>query len=103
MTLFLAEANGKVIGTIGCNKDNDQDGHLRGMAVLPEYHGSSVAANLLAAAETELKRQGCTRVTLHTTEPLRRAIRFYEKHGFRRSGRVSDFFGMGLHEYVKQL
>jgi len=103
MTLFLAEANGKVVGTIGCNKCYDHEGHLRGMAVLPEYQGSGVAASLLAAAETELKRQGCTRVTLDTTEPLQRAIHFYEKYGFRPSGRVSDFFGMRLHEYVKQL
>ena len=103
MTLFLAETDGQVVGTIGCNKCNDQEGHLRGMAVLPEYQGSGVAANLLAAAEAELKRQGCTRVTLDTTEPLQRATRFYEKHGFRPSGRVSDFFEMRLHEYVKQL
>ena len=103
MTLFVAEANGKLVGTIGCKKCNEQDGHLRGMAVLPEDQGSGVAANLLAAAEAELKRQGCTRVTLDTTEPLQRAIRFYEKNGYRPSGRVSDFFGMGLYGYVKQL
>jgi len=29
-------------------------------------------------------------------------MRFYEKHGYRRSGKVSDFFGMPLVEYVKQ-
>jgi len=28
-------------------------------------------------------------------------MRFYEKHGYRRSGKVSDFFGMPLVEYVK--
>ena len=38
-----------------------------------------------------------------TTEPLERAMRFYEKHGYRRSGRVTDFFGMTLHEWVKSL
>jgi len=31
------------------------------------------------------------------------AIRFYEKHGFRSSGKVSDFFGMPLYEYIKEL
>jgi len=103
MTLFVAESEGRVIGTIGCNKTNDQEGHLRGMAVLPEWQGSGVAAKLLVRAETELKRRGCIRVTLDTTEPLQRAMRFYEKRGFRPSGRVSDFFGMRLHEYVKQL
>jgi hypothetical protein len=30
-------------------------------------------------------------------------MRFYERHGYRRSGRISDFFGMPLIEYVKVL
>jgi len=34
---------------------------------------------------------------------LQRAIRFYTKHGFSPSGRVTDFFGMRLYEYVKLL
>jgi putative acetyltransferase len=73
------------------------------MAVLPEWQGSGVARALLHAAETELRKNQCERVTLDTTEPLQRAVRFYEKHGFRPSGRVSDFFGMPLYEYVKLL
>jgi hypothetical protein len=40
---------------------------------------------------------------LDTTEPLQRAMGFYEKHGYRRSGKVSDFFGMPLVEYQKVL
>jgi putative acetyltransferase len=103
MWLFVAETENRVIGTVGCNKVNAREGHLRGMAVLPEWQASGVAAALLAAAEVALRQQGCARVTLDTTEPLQRAMRFYEKHGFRRSGRVGDFFGMPLHEYAKQL
>jgi hypothetical protein len=30
-------------------------------------------------------------------------MRFYEKQGFRRSGRVSDFFGMEVVEFVKPI
>jgi len=37
-----------------------------------------------------------------TTEPLRPAVRFYERNGYRASGRVTDF-GMPLFEYVKRL
>jgi enoyl-CoA hydratase/carnithine racemase len=50
-----------------------------------------------------LRALNCKRVTLDTTEPLTRAIRFYERNGFRQSGRVSDFFGMKLIEYVKEI
>ena len=98
MTVFVADA-GTIIGTIACNGE----GHLRGMAVLPEHQGSGIAGMLLEAAENELRAKGCSEVTLDTTEPLQRAVRFYEKHGYRASGRVSNFFGMPLHEYVKPL
>jgi ribosomal protein S18 acetylase RimI-like enzyme len=54
-------------------------------------------------AEAELRRQHCTRITLDTTEPLQRAMSFYEKFGFRRSGKISNFFGMPLFEYQKSL
>jgi hypothetical protein len=30
-------------------------------------------------------------------------MRFYEKHGYRRSGKVGGFFGMPLYEFVKNL
>jgi GNAT superfamily N-acetyltransferase len=79
------------------------EGHLRGMAVLPGWQGTGVADRLLAEIEAHLKRQGCTRITLDTTEPLERAMRFYERHGYSRSGRISDFFGMRLLEYHKYL
>jgi len=62
-----------------------------------------MAAMLLTAAEAELRSQHCTRITLDTTEPRARAMRFYEKYGYRRSGKVADFFGMPLFEYVKIL
>jgi ribosomal protein S18 acetylase RimI-like enzyme len=56
---------------------------------------------LLQHAEAEHCRQKCTHITLDTTPPLERAMRFYEKFGYRRSGRTTDFFGMPLFEYYK--
>ena len=102
MSLFVAYSNGEVVGTIGC-AGNGAEGHLRGMAILPHWQGTGVAAALLEAAEAELSSNKCTRVTLDTTEPLARAIRFYQTHGFVASGRVTDFFGMRLFEYTKPL
>ncbi len=103
MSILVAEtADGTIVGTIS-HQIMGEEGHLRGMAVLPEYLGKGVAAQLLAAAERECRDQGCSRLSLDTTEPLRRAVRFYEKHGFRFSGRVTEFFGMSLFEYVKEL
>jgi ribosomal protein S18 acetylase RimI-like enzyme len=103
MALFVAIAGGAVVGTVGCQRVDEQEGHLRGMGVLPSWQGKGVADALLRAAIAELRARGCSRVTLDTTEPLRRAVRFYERHGFAATGRVTDFFGMPLYEYVKSL
>jgi len=94
---------GEIVGTIGCSSINREEGHIRGMAVLAGWQGCGVAKHLLQAAEGELRSQGCRRVTLNTTAPLERAMRFYEKSGYRRSGKVGDFFGMPLFEYFKDL
>jgi ribosomal protein S18 acetylase RimI-like enzyme len=94
---------GELVGTVGAQVVDADEGHLRGMAVLPAWAGSGVAQQLLSAAEAELRAAGCTRVTLDTTAPLKRAMCFYEKHGYTRTGRVTDFFGMPLFEYSKEL
>jgi ribosomal protein S18 acetylase RimI-like enzyme len=102
MCILVAVSGGRIVGTIGCAVKG-REGHLRGMAVSPEWQGTGVAAALLHAAETELQNNGCRCVTLDTTAPLKRATRFYEKHGFSATGRVSDFLGMPLCEYSKAL
>jgi ribosomal protein S18 acetylase RimI-like enzyme len=103
MSVFVANVSGRIAGTIGCQALPNGEGHLRGMAVLPECQGTGVSTRLLEAAEEELRRAGCKRVTLDTTEPLKRAVRFYEKHGYSATGKVGDFFGMKLFEYGKPL
>lgn len=104
MRLFAAvNDSGEIIGTIGCGVVDASEGHIRGMAVLPSWQGTGVAAELLRAVESELRDRGCSHISLDTTEPLRSAMRFYEKNGFRRSGKITDFYGMPLFEYVKTL
>jgi GNAT superfamily N-acetyltransferase len=104
MTILVAVGvSGEILGTIAFALVNAREGHLRGMAVRPEWQGKGIAERLLAAAEAEMRSRNCRRITLDTTAPLQRAIRFYEKHGYRPSGAVGDFFGMPLFEYEKLL
>jgi ribosomal protein S18 acetylase RimI-like enzyme len=102
MTVWVAvSAQGNVVGTIGGAVVSSSEGHLRGMAVPPQWHGRGIAQRLLEAVEKHLLAKGCTRISLDTTEPLLRAMRFYEKNGFTRTGKITDFFGMPLIEYAK--
>ncbi len=101
--LVAVSVDNQIVGTIACAVINASEGNLRGMAVLPEWHGRGIAEKLLQSAEAELAGKRCSRVSLDTTEPLHRAIRFYEKHGYVASHRSTDFYGMPLREYVKEL
>jgi len=101
--LIALEGDNQVVGTVSCMLVNSDEGHLRGMAVLPEWQGRGIAEKLLQSAEAELASRKCSRITLDTTEPLQRAMRFYERNGYRASGKITDFFGMPLHGYVKEL
>lgn len=111
MTVFVAASESRaagalgisIVGTVACNVAGPEEGHLRGMAVLPSCQGAGVAQQLLARAEAELRAKNCLRITLDTTEPLARAMRFYERNGYRPSGQVTDFFGMPLFQYEKRL
>ena len=103
MSVFVAtDIAGQVVGTIACKVLDGDEGHLRGMAVRPGWQGSGLAKCLLETAEEELRRAGCKTVTLDTTEPLKRAVRFYAKNGYRPSG-SGCFFGMPLFEYRKSI
>jgi GNAT superfamily N-acetyltransferase len=103
MTVYVAVAtDGKIIGTLSASISNNE-GHLRGMAVRPDWQGHGIAGRLLKAAEDDMRAAGCTRVTLNTTLPLQRAIRFYQKNGYIPTCRITDFYGTPLHEYAKQL
>ncbi len=95
-------ASGSIVGTIA-GHPRGTEGHLRGMAVLPECHGKGVSPRLLDAIERELADLGCTDVTLDTTAPLRRAVVFYTRNGYVATGTASDFFGMPIFEYRKRI
>ena len=102
MTVLVAvSAEGNIVGTIGGATVSSSEGHLRGMAVYPEGHGRGIAQLLLEGMEGHLLAKGSKLISLDTTEPLQRAMRFYEKNGYRRTGKITDFFGMPLIEYAK--
>lgn len=102
MSVLAALCRNQIVGTIAFAAKRN-DGHLRGMAVRPEWQGTGVASILLDTAVKALRELDCQFVTLDTTEVLERAIRFYRRAGFMPSGKVVDFFGMPLYEYIKRL
>ena len=103
IVLVACDANNEIVGTVSAAVLNGSEGHLRGMAVRPQWQGTAAANQLMTEALTRLQNAGCREVTLDTTRPLQRAIRFYERHGFVHSGVVTNFFEMSLLRFSKGL
>jgi GNAT superfamily N-acetyltransferase len=104
MFVFVAtDASNQVVGTVAYTVLKREEGHPRGMAVLPSWQGAGVAKNLLQHAELRLAQAYCKRIRHYTTQPLKHAIQFYLRNGYLPSGKVTDFFGTPLFEYVKIL
>lgn len=67
MKVYAAvSCDGKIVGTLAASAANGE-GHLRGMAVYPDWWGHGIADQLLGRAESDLRSAGCIRVTLDTT------------------------------------
>ena len=96
--------HGKIIGTIGWEKLNESEGHIRGMGVIPSQQGrKGPAVSLLRQVERDAQLESCKILTLDTTEILKRAQNFYEKNGFKKTGKIGDFFGSIIYEFAKTL
>ncbi|MFX0024224.1 MAG: GNAT family N-acetyltransferase [Candidatus Hermodarchaeota archaeon] len=105
MIIYVAvDQNNIIIGTIGWQKVSNEEGHIRGMAVHPNWQGkNSPAASLLQTVENDAIKKDCLFLSLDTTVVLKRAGNFYKKHGFKLTGKTGDFFGSKIYEYIKYL
>lgn len=105
MTLYVAtDERQKIIGTIGWQKIDAKEAHIRGMAVLPDKQGkNSPATALLEIIEKDARSEGCKLLTLDTTVILERAQNFYKKRGFEKTGKTGNFFGSIIYEFAKEI
>jgi len=105
MKVYVAvDQQGIIIGTISWQKLNEYEGHIRGMGVIPSQRGrNSPAISLLKEVERDAQLENCKILTLDTTEILKRAQNLYEKNGFKKTGKIQDFFGSIIYEFAKTL
>ena len=90
---FVAEADGKIVGTIllrlpgvshGCDWYNQPNVAVFGQfGVEPDFQGHGIGSALLAHVEEKAKEAGATELALDTAKPATHLIELYQKKGFR--------------------
>jgi ribosomal protein S18 acetylase RimI-like enzyme len=102
--LVAADESGRVVGYVAAHPG---DGELFLLFVHSESAGRGVGRTLLEAAHDALRAAGCAETFLFTHELNERALKVYERAGYRPDGAVreSDFRGVAIRELrlVKKL
>lgn len=77
----LAEQNGEVVGFVHCLTNEDETKELEAIYTLPKTFGTGLGPQLMDIA---MEWVGDTPTTLKVADYNNRAIRFYEKYGFKK-------------------
>jgi DNA-binding MarR family transcriptional regulator/GNAT superfamily N-acetyltransferase len=80
---WIAEAQGRRLGSIFCFRDDDRTARLRLFLVEPEARGSGLGPRLLDACTGFAAAAGYRRMVLWTHESHRAALRLYARSGWR--------------------
>ena len=66
--------------------------YLMNLAVHPEFRNRKIGSSLLDAMLSNLKRRAQNQICLEVRASNTRAIAFYEKAGFKRTGLITNFY-----------
>ena len=101
---LLAQVANQIAGFI-LTERSGKLAHIITLDVLEAHRNQRVGSSLLRAAEQEAASHGVERMYLETATDNKAAIALWEKHGYRKSGMVKNYYGRGLDafEMEKQL
>jgi ribosomal-protein-alanine N-acetyltransferase len=83
---------GFIIGVIGVER-NALDGHVLTIDVLPQYQQRGVGSKLLQAVERIFMGRNVKKSHLEVREDNVRALRLYERNGYRTIWKLKNYYG----------
>ena len=88
--IFMAESDGKIVGTAGLMKEEEGIYELIKMAVTERHRGKGIARLLIERCLYKAREIGAKKVTLFSNHQLQTAIGLYEKYGFQHTEVVNS-------------
>lgn len=94
---YLAKANGEIIGTASLNRKQNRMSHRGefGISLKRAWWGCGAGSALMEAILTFARENGFEQLNLEVRSDNARAIRLYEKYGFRKLCTFPAFFKIG--------
>jgi ribosomal-protein-alanine N-acetyltransferase len=102
-TFLVAEYNGKVIGYVMGYLKPDFEGHVMSIAVDPVYRGNGIGKMLMIAVIDKLIKLGARYIGLEVRVSNERAIKLYERLGFKKLKRIISYYSDGEDAYYMVL
>jgi GNAT superfamily N-acetyltransferase len=101
--LYVVTIGERVVGTVSVVMKEQDRLHIRSMAVLPVVQQMGVGRFIMEKIEALATQNHVAVLSLDTSKPLERAIRFYQQCGFAFTGVTHDFYGVEIFEMMKKL
>ena len=80
--IWLAEADGTIVGSAGLMKEKEGEYELVKMGITESYRGKGISKLLIEQCLAKAKEIGARKVSLYSNHQLQTAIGLYEKYGF---------------------
>ena len=80
--IWVAELNGKIVGSVAIVKHTNNGAHLRWLLVHPDCRGIGLGKRLMREAVNFCKEAGYDLVFLWTVSDLKKAVVIYKSFGF---------------------
>ena len=100
---IVTEVNRMVVGFVVGFLAQEGTGRIFSLAVHPLYQNRGIGSALLREIIDVFRKTGVVEVVLEVRVGNLKAVRFYERHGFVRTGVAEKYYGNGENAYLMKL
>jgi len=90
--IYLAEVDGKIVGSAALMKEDNAHYELAKMAVTSEYRGRGISKLLIEKCLAAARKMNAKHLCLFSNHQLQTAIALYEKYGFQHVALIDSPF-----------